>query len=206
MFITIEGGEGAGKSSNLGFIHDTLVSDGYDVVMTREPGGTGLGEAIRGLLLDRKQAAMCVDSELLLVFAARAQHLAEVIWPALSQGKVVLCDRFTDATYAYQGAGRGLAHERIAELERIVQQGFQPDLTILLDVPVQIGMARVGERGNPDRFEQENIEFFERIRNKYLSMSREHSARYRVIDAALPLEMVQNQLRSVLKTYLGRAS
>lgn len=198
LFITVEGGEGAGKSSNLAFIHDYLTRAGYEVVMTREPGGTTLGEAIRKLLLDREQASMCVDAELLLVFAARAQHLAQVIGPTLAAGKVVLCDRFTDATYAYQGAGRGLPIERIAALEAMVQQGLQPDLTILLDVPVTVGLARASQRGEPDRFEVEQADFFERVRQGYLTMACNHPQRYRVIDASQPLAGVQQQLSAVL--------
>lgn len=201
-FITVEGGEGAGKSSNLAFICDYLRMQGREVLMTREPGGTDIGESIRALLLDRERKEMCVDAELLLVFAARAQHLAQVIRPALQQGKVVLCDRFTDATYAYQGGGRGLPMARIAALETMVQQGLQPDLTILLDVPVTVGMARAGQRGEPDRFESEQSVFFERVRQQYLALAAAHPARFRVIDASRSLPQVQEQLQLVLDEFL----
>lgn len=205
-FITVEGGEGAGKSSNLVYICDYLRMQGREVLMTREPGGTDIGESIRGLLLDRERKEMCVDAELLLVFAARAQHLAQVIRPALQQGKVVLCDRFTDATYAYQGGGRGLPMGRIADLEELVQQGLQPDLTILLDVPVAVGMARAGQRGEPDRFESEQSSFFERVRQQYLCLAAAHPARFRVIDASCSLPLVQEQLQFVLDEFLDETS
>jgi dTMP kinase len=201
-FITVEGVEGVGKSTNIGFIHRQLLAAGREVVLTREPGGTPLAEAIRGLLLDPAYSGMDARCELQLVFAARAEHLARVIRPALAQGKWVLCDRFTDATYAYQGGGRGIDTAIIASLETLVQGTFGPDLTLLLDVPVAIGLARAGKRGNLDRFEQEQIEFFERVRLCYLDMAREHAARYRVIDAAQPLAAVQRELASVLASYL----
>ena len=163
-FITVEGSEGVGKSSNLDFIESLLREAGKDVVRTREPGGTELGETLRGILLDARQKAICDDAELLLMFAARAQHLAEVIRPALAAGKWVLCDRFTDATYAYQGGGRGIPFDRIAVLEQWVQGDLRPDLTLLLDMPVEAGLARAGARSEPDRFEQEQTTFFERVR------------------------------------------
>jgi len=159
-FITIEGSEGVGKSSNIAFIENYLLDAGKDVLLTREPGGTELGEAIRNLLLDAKNTAMCSDTELLLMFAARAQHLDEVIRPALAAGKWVICDRFTDATYAYQGGGRGIPDSRIAILEQWVQNDLQPDLTLLLDMPVAAGLERAGKRSAPDRFEQEKLAFF----------------------------------------------
>ena len=183
-FITVEGGEGVGKSSNLAFIEAYLRNAGKDVVMTREPGGTHLGEKIRELLLDAAQASMAVDTELLLMFAARAQHLAEVIKPALADGKWVVCDRFTDATYAYQGGGRGVDGQRIAQLEQWVQGNLRPDLTLLLDLPVQQGLHRAGQRSEPDRFEREQHSFFERVRETYLIRARQESNRFRVIDAA----------------------
>lgn len=197
-FITVEGIEGVGKTTNIAFIRQQLVAAGKDVVLTREPGGTPLGEAIRALLLDPAYAGMEVTCELQLMFAARAEHLARVIRPALEGGRWVLCDRFTDATYAYQGGGRGIDTDIIARLEQLVQGDFRPDLTLLLDVPVDIGLARASDRGTPDRFEQEKAEFFERVRRAYLQLAATHQARYRVIDAARPLEKVQQQLAAVL--------
>jgi dTMP kinase len=175
---------------------------GKELVVTREPGGTPLGEVIRGLLLDPHYTGMDADCELQLMFAARAEHLAKVIRPAIEAGKWVLCDRFTDATYAYQGGGRGLDTDKIAALEQLVQGDFRPDLTLLLDVPVKIGLARAGNRSAPDRFEQEQVEFFERVRQAYLDMARTHDGRYRVIDASQPLEAVQEQLASVFRSQL----
>jgi len=197
-FITVEGIEGVGKTTNIDFIHQQLVAAGRDVVLTREPGGTPLGEAVRGLLLDPEYTGMDSTCELQLMFAARAEHLAKVVWPALEKGQWVLCDRFTDATYAYQGGGRGIDTGIIARLEELVQGNFRPDLTLLLDVPVEIGLARAGKRGALDRFEQEEVEFFERVRRAYLGMAKQYGERYRVIDASLPLEQVQQQLSDVL--------
>jgi dTMP kinase len=197
-FITVEGIEGVGKSTNMTFVQQTLVAAGHTVVVTREPGGTPLGEAIRGLLLDPRYTGMDPNCELQLMFAARAEHLARVIRPALAQGQWVLCDRFTDATYAYQGGGRQIDTGVIARLEQLVQGDFRPDLTLLLDVPVEVGLARASGRSDPDRFEQEHVEFFERVRQAYLDMAAVAPGRYRVIDAARPLEQVQQQLRAVL--------
>ncbi len=201
-FITVEGIEGVGKTTNIGFIHKLLSDAGKDVVLTREPGGTPLGEAIRGLLLDPQYKGMDPDCELQLMFAARAEHLARVIRPAVEAGQWVLCDRFTDATYAYQGGGRGLDTDKITALEQLVQEDFRPDLTLLLDVPVEIGLERASNRSTPDRFEQEQVEFFERVRQAYLEMARTHDGRYRVIDASQPLEAVQRQLASVFRSQL----
>jgi dTMP kinase len=201
-FITIEGIEGVGKSTNIAHIRGLIEAAGIDVVITREPGGTPLGEAIRGLLLDPRYTGMSPDCELQLMFAARAEHLARVILPALRQGQWVLCDRFTDATYAYQGGGRGIEVEKIARLEQWLQGEFRPDLTVLLDVPVAIGLARAGNRGTLDRFEQEQIEFFERVRQAYLDLAARHDGRYRVIDASLPLTSVQQQLEDVLRPFV----
>lgn len=203
-FITLEGSEGSGKSTNLHYIHERLKQSGIDVVLTREPGGTPLGEAIRELLLDHRQQAMASDTELLLMFAARAQHLHELILPALEAGKWVLCDRFTDATYAYQGAGRGIERERIAQLEQWVQGPLRPDLTLFLDLPVAQGLARAGERAELDRFEREAIDFFERVRQGYLAQAEAEPRRYRVVDASCPLEEVQSQLAAILDNYLGQ--
>lgn len=206
-FITLEGSEGAGKSTNLSYIHQQLQQSGIEVVLTREPGGTPLGEQIRELLLDHRQQAMGSDTELLLMFAARAQHLHELILPALEQGKWVLCDRFTDATYAYQGAGRGISKERIGVLEQWVQGELRPDLTFFLDIPVDQGLARAGERSTPDRFEREQIDFFERVRQGYLEQAKRDPQRYRVVDASLALEQVQSQINRLLGDYLqGQAA
>ena len=202
-FITLEGGEGVGKSSNLEFIRRYLEAAGKTVIVTREPGGTPLGEQVRGLLLDHRHDGMSADAELLLMFAARAEHLAQVIRPALAVGKWVLCDRFTDATYAYQGGGRGLAAERIAVLEAWVQGDLRPDLTLLLDAPVAVGMERAGRRAaNADRFEREQTAFFEQVRHTYLDLARRCAERYRVIDASQVLSAVQEQLRRELDMFL----
>jgi len=201
LFITLEGGEGAGKSTSLAFVREFLEQAGRRVLVTREPGGTPLGEKIRELLLHGR-ANMDVDTELLLMFAARAEHLARVIRPALANGAYVVCDRFTDATYAYQGGGRGVPEARIRILEDWVQQGLRPDLTLLLDIPVEQGLERAGQRSAPDRFEREKIDFFERVRNCYLAAAASEPQRIRVIDAACDIPQVQAQLRSVLEEVL----
>ncbi len=202
-FITIEGGEGVGKSSNIAFIAELLRQHGKEVVLTREPGGTPLAERIRTLLLDKNESAMCVDTELLLMFAARAQHLAEVIIPGLHAGKWIVCDRFTDATYAYQGAGRGIAISRIAQLENWVQAELRPDITVLLDLPVAEGLQRASHRSAPDRFEQERADFFERVRQGYLELAHADPRRYRVIDASPELTVVQQHISKALLPYLS---
>lgn len=203
-FITIEGGEGVGKSSNIAFIAEQLRQHGKTVILTREPGGTPLAERIRTLLLDKSETGMCTDTELLLMFAARAQHLAEVIKPALQAGKWIVCDRFTDATYAYQGGGRHVPAGRIAQLETFVQGDLRPDLTILLDLPVKLGMERASTRGQPDRFEQEQAEFFERVRATYRARAAREPQRFRVIDAAPALEQVQRQIATALQSFLEK--
>ncbi|BBP75611.1 dTMP kinase [Pseudomonas gingeri NCPPB 3146 = LMG 5327] len=204
LFITLEGPEGAGKSTNREYLAEQLRARGIDVLLTREPGGTPLAERIRELLLAPSDERMCADTELLLVFAARAQHLAEVIRPALARGAVVLCDRFTDATYAYQGGGRGLSRERIATLETFVQGELRPDLTLVFDLPVEIGLARASARGRLDRFEQEGRVFFDAVRSTYLKRAEADPARYRLVDAALPLAQVQQALDSLLPLILER--
>jgi dTMP kinase len=201
LFITLEGGEGAGKSTSLEFVRDHLELAGRRVVVTREPGGTPLGEKIRDLLLHGRES-MEFDTELLLMFAARAEHLARVIRPALADGACVVCDRFTDATYAYQGGGRGVPEARIRILEDWVQQGLRPDLTLLLDIPVAQGLERAGQRSAPDRFEREKIDFFERVRKRYLAAATSEPQRVRVIDATGDLPAVQAQLRSALAAIL----
>nr|WP_239482121.1 dTMP kinase [Pseudomonas insulae] len=204
MFITLEGPEGAGKSTNREYLAERLRERGVEVLLTREPGGTPLAERIRELLLAPSDEVMAADAELLLVFAARAQHLAAVIRPALERGVVVLCDRFTDATYAYQGGGRGLPEARIAELERFVQGSLQPDLTLVFDLPVEIGLSRAAARGRLDRFEQEGRTFFEAVRQSYLRRVSMAPERYRVIDAAQPLDQVQQALDALLPQLLER--
>jgi dTMP kinase len=201
-FITVEGSEGVGKSSNLAFIEDYLRNAGINIVRTREPGGTALGESVRELLLDARQTAMCDDTELLLMFAARAQHLAEVIRPALEAGQWVLCDRFTDATYAYQGGGRGVPMDRIRVLEDWVQGELRPDHTLLLDMPVAAGLERAGARSEPDRFEQEQHAFFERVRETYLARAKEEPGRIHIIDASPMLDEVQADIAAVLQQIL----
>ena len=200
-FITLEGAEGVGKTTNREFIRRCIEMSGHSVVVTREPGGTPLAEQIRDLLLERREGGMTSDTELLLMFAARAEHLARVIQPALDAGQWVLCDRFTDATYAYQGGGRGIPSSRIAALEEWVQGDLRPDLTLLLDLPVAEGLQRAGKRSSPDRFESEQVAFFEKVRQAYLALAQQHPARYRVIDAAQPLEVVQQCIRDVLTDF-----
>ncbi|KFE55740.1 dTMP kinase [Pseudomonas syringae] len=202
LFITLEGPEGAGKSTNREYLAARLRAEGIDVVLTREPGGTPLAERIRDLLLAPSDESMAADTELLLVFAARAQHLAQVIRPALARGAIVLCDRFTDATYAYQGGGRGLSQERIAVLEDFVQGQLRPDLTLVFDLPVEIGLARASARGQLDRFEQEGRAFFEAVRSTYLNRAKAAPARYRLVDAALSLSEVQLSLDALLPQLL----
>ncbi|MGD8911480.1 MAG: dTMP kinase [Candidatus Thiodiazotropha sp.] len=205
-FITVEGGEGAGKSSNLAYIQSLLEAAGKQVLFTREPGGTPLGEAIRELLLGHKHTGMADDTELLLMFAARAEHLQQKILPALEQGVWVLCDRFTDASFAYQGAGRGLSLQKIAELQQFVQGSLRPDLTLLLDLPVDKGLARAGKRSEPDRFESEKRDFFEKVRAGYLQIATQEPNRVQVIDAAPALERVQEQIKRVIQRYLESLS
>ena len=198
LLITLEGIEGAGKSTLLGFAGDLLRRAGRAVVLTREPGGTATGERIRALLLDRASVDLSDEAELLLLFAARAQHLAEVIRPALNAGQIVLCDRFIDASYAYQGGGRGLAAERIRQLEDWTLGGLTPDLTLLFDLEVATGLARAGGRGEADRFEQQERAFFERARAAYLCRAAQAPARFRRLDAAEPLPRVKLQLAAIL--------
>lgn len=203
-FITLEGVEGAGKSTALEHVRATLADKGIDLVVTREPGGTALGEELRGLLLGHKHTGMAHDAELLLMFAARAQHLHQVIEPALAAGHWVLCDRFTDATYAYQGGGRGLALERIEALETWVQGSRRPDLTLLLDLPVEIGLARAGKRSAPDRFESEHQAFFERVRQAYLAIAQAQPDRVKVIDASQVLDDVSAEIAYHVEVFFDR--
>jgi dTMP kinase len=205
LFITLEGPEGAGKSTNRDYLAERLRTEGIEVVLTREPGGTPLAERIREVLLAPGEEQMNPDTELLLVFAARAQHLAEVIRPALARGAVVICDRFTDSTYAYQGGGRGLPLERIATLETFVQGSLRPDLTLLFDLPVEVGMARASARGRLDRFELEGQVFFDAVRSAFLARAKAEPARYHLLDAAQPLANVQQAIDALLPALLERA-
>ena len=184
-FITVEGTEGVGKTTNIAVIQQWLEQQNIPYINTREPGGTPLAESLRELLLANREEAVDENAELLMVFAARAQHLAQVISPSLAAGTWVLCDRFTDATYAYQGGGRGIDMDKIAQLETLVQGDLRPDLTLVLDIPVEQGLARASERSEPDRFERERIDFFEKVRACYQSLARSATARYRVICADL---------------------
>ena len=204
LFITLEGPEGAGKSTNREFIAEHLRQSGIDVLLTREPGGTPLAERIRELLLAPSDEPMASDTELLLVFAARAQHLDQVIRPALARGAVVLCDRFTDATYAYQGGGRGIDPQRIAALETWVQGELRPDLVIVFDVPVELGMARARARSELDRFEREQQDFFEAVRASYLQRAAADPQRYRVIDASGDLASVRQAMQPLIDEVLER--
>ncbi|MEW6446380.1 MAG: dTMP kinase [Pseudomonadota bacterium] len=198
-FIVLEGGEGAGKSSNLQMLHNMLEARGLRVLRTREPGGTPLGEAVRGLLLDPEFSGMDSRAELLLMFAARAQHVAQLIRPALEDGVWVISDRFTSSTYAYQGGGRGLPVECIAWLEGFVQDDLRPDLTLLLDTSVEVGLERMRGRGEPeDRIEREGRPFFERVRAAFLAQAERHAGRFEVIDATRPLDEVQASLRAAM--------
>jgi dTMP kinase len=188
--ITLEGGEGAGKSTLLTGLRAYFERGGRDVLYTREPGGTPVGEAIRALVLDPAHRGLSAETELLLMFAARAQLVCEALQPALAAGRWVLCDRFVDASYAYQGGGRGVDAARIQELERIATAGLKPDLTLLLDLPVAEGRARASQRGDADRIETERDDFFQRVRAVYRARAQAEPARFRVLDASLPPDAV----------------
>jgi dTMP kinase len=211
--ITLEGGEGAGKSTVLATVRDLLAERGCEVIVTREPGGTPAGEAIRNILLDPSYRGLSAETELLLMFAARAQLVHAVIQPTLAAGRWVLSDRFTDASYAYQGGGRGQPEVRIAELERWAAAGTTPDLTLLLDLPVADGMKRVLRRSSgqaagrvaADRIEMENADFFERVRASYRARAAAAPARFRVIDASAPLDAVLAEVRRVVAAFVDAA-
>ncbi|GFE86659.1 dTMP kinase [Steroidobacter agaridevorans] len=209
-FITIEGGEGVGKSTQIGRLKDFVAEQGVEVVVTREPGGTHRAERIRELLLETSDEPMPSTCELLLMFAARSTHLENVIQPALARGACVICDRFTDATYAYQGGGRNLSTENIATLERMVQGTLRPDLTLLLDAPLDISAARASARntaaGTSDRFEQERRDFFERVRAAYLDRARQEPKRFAVIDATESLEAVTVAIQQAIAERLLKLS
>jgi dTMP kinase len=207
-FITLEGGEGVGKSSSLAAIEQYLEKLDLDVRVTREPGGTDLGESVRHWLLDGRHQNLSAVTEALLMFAARSLHLDQLIRPAIADGTWVVCDRFTDATLAYQGGGRGASREFLHTLQAEVQQGFAPDLTILLDAPVEVGFARIADRPH-DHFERESAAFFERVRRAYLELAAEHPERIRVIDAsARPDEVrasIEQELESFCRDFSARA-
>jgi dTMP kinase len=192
-FISLEGIEGVGKSTNVAFTADAVGRAGYEVVTTREPGGTQLGERVRSWILDGDHGTLSPEIETLLMFAARARHLDEVIRPALTAGRWVVCDRFTDATFAYQGGGRGASRSLLETLEVEIQKGVRPDLTLLLDAPLDVGAGRIGGR-TPDHFEREQRPFFERVRAAYLSLAAQYPERIKIIDAARPLQEVQQQI------------
>ena len=202
LFITFEGVEGAGKTTNIEYIAEKINDAGHEILLTREPGGTELGEAIRELLISKDFPEMHHNTELLLMFAARAEHLQKKIIPALEQGKWVLCDRFTDATYAYQGAGRDIDQGNIRALENLVQGSLRPDYTFLFDIDADIGLARAKSRGETDRFEQQHIDFFNRVRSQYLTMADENKSRYRIVQAQFDLATVQKQIDDLLSQIL----
>ncbi len=196
-FITLEGMDGAGKSTHIPNIIAALKTRGVEVVSTREPGGTRLGEQLRALLL---HDAMHPETETLLMFAARREHIANVIEPALKRGAYVLSDRFTDATYAYQCGAKGVASTKIKQLEKWVQGNLQPDMTLLFDVPVEISMKRLSSAREPDKFEREDVKFFEKLRQAYLTRAKENPARFRVIDANQALNKVKNLVEEAIST------
>ena len=197
-FITLEGIDGAGKSTHVPYVRDLVATRSLAAtIITREPGGTPLGEALRELLLNR---AMAPATEALLMFAARREHLESVVWPALGRGDWVICDRFTDATIAYQGGGRGIPLVRLAALESWTHPGFQPDLTLLFDVPVEVSAARLARHGGLDKFESEQTEFHQRVRAAYLARAAADAQRFRIIDSTQPVEAVREALRRVIET------
>ena len=198
-FITLEGIEGAGKSTSVQFLAEYLRSKGVDFILTREPGGTEIAEKIRQIILAHHQEPMHPDTEMLLYFAGRAQHFNQVILPALQRGQWVICDRFTDASYAYQGGGRGISQEKIAALERWVQGDLRPDYTLLFDVAVSIGLNRIKKNRVLDRFEVEKESFFERVRDCYLERARKEPKRFHIIDANQTPQEVAAQLEDFLE-------
>jgi dTMP kinase len=202
-FISLEGVEGVGKSTNLAFTAEAARRAGYDVVTTREPGGTQLGERVREWILNGDHGSLSPETETLLMFAARARHLDEVIRPALLAGRCVVCDRFTDATFAYQGGGRGASRTLLEALRTEIQKGLEPDLTLLLDAPLDVGASRIGNR-KPDHFEREQRPFFERVRAEYLALAERYPERFKVIDAALPLPQVQSQIEAQVGALISR--
>lgn len=202
-FITVEGIEGTGKSTNVAFLASLIEAQGFEVVKTREPGGTPMAEKIRQLLLEPDQEAVPDTAELLMFFAARSLHLENLILPALDKGQWVLCDRFTDASRAYQGDGRGLDMQQIDTLAEWVQHGLEPDLTVLLDAPAEIGVQRAQARGEGDRMDNEALAFYERVRAGYLALAERYPARFVVIDAARPLDDVRAQIESEMVQFFS---
>ena len=198
LFITVEGGEGVGKSTNIAFMQKVLEEKGLEVMVTREPGGTPLAEEIREVLIKNREEKVVSETELLLMFAARAQHLYQKILPALERGICVISDRFTDATYAYQSGGRGVSSEKVALLENFVQGDIRPDITFLFDAPIEVGMSRAQKRGALDRFEEEEMSFFNRVRDNYLQRAAQEPARFKIIDASQSLDAVQKDLKAEL--------
>lgn len=194
LFITIEGPEGAGKSTQREYMADFFKGKGYEVVLTREPGGTPLAEKIRELLLTPIDEQMCITTELLLAFASRAQHVDQVIKPGIDRGAIVICDRFTDSTYAYQGGGRNIGYDRIAELEQFVLGDFRPDRTFLFDIDVEVGLARASARGRLDRFEQSGLDFFYRVQLAFMGRKERDPKRFVLVDGSPPIEEVSAAL------------
>ena len=204
IFITVEGIEGTGKSTNIDFLTGLIEKRGFEVVRTREPGGTPMAEQIRQLLLDHDQEDLPAIAELLLFFASRSLHLRNTIIPSLQQGKWVVCDRFTDASRAYQGSGRGLDLDRIERLAEWVQEGVEPDMTLLLDAPAEIGMERAAARGEGDRMDNEELAFYQRVRAGYLTLADMHPERFAVVDASRPLADVQVSIEAELETLFSK--
>mgnify|MGYP001259911041 FL=1 len=202
QFITIEGIECVGKSTNAKYIETMLNKKGYKTLLTREPGGSGIGEKIRNILLFEKKDTLSPMTELLLLFAAREKHINEIIKPALENGTWVICDRFTDASFAYQGFGRELGFEKVNQLKALIQKDFEPDLTILLDAPLEVITSR--RKLNPnDRFESEDKKFFGRVRNGYLELAKIFEDRVKVIDASQDIEDVQNQIKILINSMVN---
>ncbi|NLY65263.1 MAG: dTMP kinase [Alcaligenaceae bacterium] len=201
LFITLEGVDGAGKSTHMKWLPDFFREMGQEIVITREPGGTPLGEQLREILLHQP---MTQETEALLMFASRQENINQLIKPALSSGKWVLCDRFTDSTYAYQGGGRHFSNDKIARLESWVQEGLNPDLTLLFDVPLAVSRERLGKHESQDRFEQENDAFFEAVRSVYFERARRDPKRFIVVDSTLPFEQVRIGLEAGLLEFIGQ--
>lgn len=203
-FISIEGVEGVGKSTNLGVIQQLLTEANIPFITTREPGGTPLSEKIREILLDKQNTAMTDITELMLVFAARAQHVETLIKPALARGEWVICDRFTDSTYAYQGGGRQMSADLIRQIDEVALNQYRPDITVLLDLPVEVGLSRAGNRGELDRFERESKDFFVRVRNTFLQLAQQDPSRFVVIDASQSLLEVSANIGSELDSFIRK--
>ncbi len=202
-FITVEGIEGTGKSTNIEFLTSLIAAQGYEVHCTREPGGTPMAEKIRALLLEHGHEPLPEIAELLLFFASRSLHLQNAIVPALEAGKWVICDRFTDASRAYQGSGRGLDLDRIERLAEWVQDGLEPDLTLLLDAPAEVGMQRAADRGEADRMDSEELAFYQRVRAGYLTLAAMHPERFVVVDASQPLDRVQGSIAEKMARFFS---